>query len=132
MDKETLFYMSADQLEEVKPISSIYNLSGKVAVVTGTVGLALHVIHRLAECGAKVVFGGRTEMWGRMAEETLRDMGYDVSFKQTDVSKVEDCYALTAFAEETYASVDIVVPVAAVWGARAFVDMKEEEWDDVL
>lgn len=132
MDKETLFYMSADQLEEVKPIGSIFNLSGKVAVVTGTVGLALHVIHRLAECGARVVFGGRTEMWGRMAEETLRAMGYDVSFKQTDVKKVDDCYALTAFAEETYGPVDIVVPVAAVWGARAFVDMKEEEWDDVL
>ncbi len=132
MDKESLFYMSADQLEEVKPLKEIFDLSGKVAVVTGTVGLALHVISRLAECGAQVVFGSRTEVWGQMAEETLREMGYEVSFKQCDVTKVEDCYDLTAFAEKTYGPVSIVVPVAAVWGPRAFVDMKEEEWDAVL
>lgn len=115
-----------------KPLKDVFDLTGKVAVVTGTVGLALHVIHRLAACGAKVVFGSRTEAWGTMAEETLRGMGYEVSFKQTDVTKVDDCYALTSFAEETYGSVGIVVPVAAVWGPRAFVDMKEEEWDLVL
>jgi NAD(P)-dependent dehydrogenase (short-subunit alcohol dehydrogenase family) len=132
MDKETLFYMTADQLEEVKPLKDIFDLSGKVAVVTGTIGLAMHVINRLAECGARVVFGGRTKEWGQMAEEALRDLDYEVSFKQTDVRKVEDCYALVDFAEQTYGSVDIVVPVAATWSARAFVDMKEDEWDDVL
>jgi len=132
MDKETLFYMSADSLEDLKPMNEVFNLHGKVAVVTGTVGLAIFVINRLAECGAKVAFGGRTEEWGKLAEETLRDKGYDVSFFKTDVRKVEECYALTEFAEKKYGNVDIVVPVAATWGARAFVDMKEEEWDDVL
>lgn len=133
MDKETMFYMSADALEEIRPIGEIFDLSGKVAVVTGTVGLALFVVNRLAECGAKVFFGGRTGEWGRMAEETLREMGRDVTYKQTDVRKVEDCKALVAFAEEISGStVDIVVPVAATWGARAFVDVTEEEWNDIL
>ncbi len=132
MDKETLFYMSSDTLEELKPVSQVFDLSGKVAVVTGTVGLALSIINRLAECGARVVFGSRTEEWGKMAEETLKEKGYDVRYLKTDVRKVEDCYALTEFAEKTYGTVDIVVPAAAVWGARAFVDMKEEEWDDVI
>ena len=40
---------------------------------------------------------------------------------------MEDCYALVDFAEKTYGTVDIVVPVAATWSARAFVDMKQEE-----
>lgn len=132
MDKETLFYMSSDSLEDLKPISEVFDLHGKVAVVTGTVGLALSIINRLGECGAKVAFGGRTEEWGQMAEETLNGKGYDVSYQKTDVRKVEDCYALTEFAEKTYGSVDIVIPAAATWGARAFVDMKEEEWDDVI
>jgi NAD(P)-dependent dehydrogenase (short-subunit alcohol dehydrogenase family) len=132
MDKESLFFMTADQLEEVKPLKDVFDLTGKVAVVTGAVGLAMHVINRLAECGAQVAFGSRTAEQGHMAEETLRAMGYEARYWQTDVRSVEDCYALVAFAEETYGSVDIVVPVAATWGARAFVDMKEEEWDDVL
>ncbi len=132
MDKETLFYMSADTIEELKPVTEVFDLSGKVAVVTGTVGLALVVIDRLAQCGAKVVFGSRTEEWGLMAEEALREKGYEVKYLRTDVRKVEDCFALTRFAEENYGNVDIVVPVAATWGPRAFVDMKEEEWDDVI
>jgi len=132
MDNETLFLMSSDSLEDLKPLSKMLDLSGKVAVVTGTVGLALFVINRLAECGAKVVFGGRTEEWGRMAEETMKAKGYDVSYFKTDVRKVDECFALTEFAEKTYGTVDIVVPAAATWGARAFVDMKEEEWDDII
>ena len=132
MDKETLFCMSSDQLEDLKPMIEVFDLKGKVAVVTGTVGLALFIINRLAECGAKVVFGGRTEEWGKLAEETMKDKGYEVSYFKTDVRKVEDCFALTEFAEKTYGTVDIVVPAAATWGARAFVDMKEEEWDDII
>jgi NAD(P)-dependent dehydrogenase (short-subunit alcohol dehydrogenase family) len=132
LDNETLFQMSSDSLEDLKPKSEVFDLSGKVAVVTGTVGLALFVINRLAECGAKVVFGGRTEEWGKMAETTLKDKGYALSYLKTDVRKVDECYALTEFAEKTYGTVDIVVPAAATWGARAFVDMKEEEWDDVI
>lgn len=132
MDKETLFYISSDQLEDLQPIGKLFDLRGKVAVVTGTVGLALFVINRLAECGAKVVFGGRTKEWGELAEETMKEKGYDVSYFKTDVRKIEDCFALIKFAEETYKSVDIVVPTAATWGARAFVDMKEDEWDDII
>lgn len=132
MDKESLFYLSSDPLEELKSMSEVFDLSGKVAVVTGTVGLALFVINRLAECGAKVVFGGRTEEWGKMTEETMKEKGNDVRYFKTDVRKVDDCYALTEFADKTYGTVDIVVPAAATWGARAFVDMKEEEWDDVI
>ena len=108
--------MSADGLEDVKPIGRVFDLRGKVAVVTGTVGLALFVINRLAECGARVVFGGRTEEWGDLAESTLKEKGYDVAYRQTDVRKAADCRALVAFAEEKYGTVDIVVPVAAVWG----------------
>ena len=41
MDNESLFEMSADSLEDVEPIADVFNLSGKVAVVSGSVGLAL-------------------------------------------------------------------------------------------
>lgn len=133
MDKETLFDMSADALEDVEPIADVFDLSGKVAVVSGSVGLALFVINRLAECGASVVFGSRTQEWGDMAVQTLKDMGREnVAFKQTDVSNVEECRSLVEFAEKTFGSVDIVVPVAATWEARAFLDVEEDFFDRIL
>ncbi|MBO4353200.1 MAG: SDR family oxidoreductase [Eggerthellaceae bacterium] len=133
MDKETLFEMSADSLEDIEPIADVFDLSGKVAVVSGSVGLALFVINRLLECGAKVVFGARSQEWGDMAIEALEDLGYeDVAFKQFDTRNVGECADLVAFAEETFGPVDIVVPVAATWQARAFLDMDEELYDDVV
>jgi len=128
LDKETLFYMSVDQLDDSAPLPEVFDLSGKVALVTGTLGLALHVINRLSEMGAKVVFVGRSADVGKMVEDDMRDRGREVSYFQADVSKVEDCYAMVDFAEQTYGTVDIVVPVAATWSARAFVDMKHEEF----
>ncbi|RVU98545.1 SDR family NAD(P)-dependent oxidoreductase [Coriobacteriales bacterium OH1046] len=133
MDKETLFDMSADSLEDVAPISEVFDLSGKVAVVSGSVGLALFVINRLLECGAKVVFGARTQEWGDMALAALGDLGYeDAAFKQFDTRDVDECAGLVRFAEERFGPVDICVPVAATWQARAFLDMDEELYDDIV
>lgn len=132
MDEETLFEMSVDTLNDLPSIKDIYDLSGKVAVVSGTVGLALSVIYRLASCGAKVVFGARRENLGKMVEDHLRQMGLEVRFHKLDASSVESCQEIVAFAEETYGTVDIVVPVAAAFFARAFVDIKESEYDKIV
>ncbi len=133
MDNEELFELTSDQLEDVEPLTDIFDLTGKVAVVSGSVGLALHVVNRLLELGAKVVFGSRTQEWGDLALEVLNDRGYvDVAFKQFDTRSVADCQALVAFAEETFGPVDIVVPVAATWQARAFLDIEEEFYDNII
>ncbi|MBQ9058619.1 MAG: SDR family oxidoreductase [Atopobiaceae bacterium] len=133
MDKETLFEMSSDSLEDVEDFSEIMDLSDKVAVVSGSVGLALFVVRRLAELGAKVVFGARSEEWGEMALEALNDLGYeDVAFKAYDTRNVVESEELVKFAEEKFGPVDICVPVAATWQARAFLDMDEELYDDVV
>lgn len=132
MDEEMMFEMSAGSLEGLPSVGEMFDLTGKVAVVSGTIGLALSVIYRLASCGAKVVFGARREVIGQMAEERLREMGLDVRFHKLDVSSVESCREIVAFAEQTYGTVDIVVPVAAAFFARAFVDIKESEYDHIV
>lgn len=89
MNEEMMFEMSAGSLEDLPSVGEMFDLTGKVAVVSGTIGLALSVIYRLASCGAKVVFGARRETVGQMAEERLREMGLDVRFHKLDVSSVE-------------------------------------------
>ena len=132
MDEKKTFEMSAGSLNGLPSVGEMFDLTGKVAVVSGTIGLALNVIYRLAYCGAKVVFGARREAVGQMAEERLREMGFDVRFCQLDVSSVESCQQIVAFAEQTYGTVDIVIPVAAAFFARAFVDVKESEYDRIV
>ena len=46
MDNEDLFELTSDQLEDIEPLTDIFDLTGKVAVVSGSVGLALHVVNR--------------------------------------------------------------------------------------
>ncbi|MBR1828540.1 MAG: SDR family NAD(P)-dependent oxidoreductase [Atopobiaceae bacterium] len=133
MDKEDLFDMSSDSLEDVESFDELMDLSGKVAVVSGSVGLALFVVNRLAELGAKVVFGARSEEWGEMAVEALEDLGREnVVYHPYDTRDVAASEELVKFAEETFGPVDICVPVAATWQARAFLDMDEALYDDIV
>lgn len=133
MDKEDLFDMSSDSLEDVEPFSELMDLTGKVAVVSGSVGLAMFVVNRLAELGAKVVFGARSEEWGEMATEALEDLGREnVVYHPYDTRDVAASEELVKFAEETFGPVDICVPVAATWQARAFLDMDEALYDDII
>ena len=48
MDEEMMFEMSAGSLEDLPSVGEMFDLTGKVAVVSGTIGLALSVIYRLA------------------------------------------------------------------------------------
>lgn len=132
MNAELYFEMCAETIEDLIPVNDIFDLHGKVAVITGSVGLAFNVIYRLGECGAKVVFGSRTEELGKLVEQEMRDHGFEVTYKQTDVRKVESCQALVDYAESIYGTVDIVIPIAADFFARAFVDVKEEEFDQIV
>ena len=46
MDEEMMFEMSAGSLEGLPSVGEMFDLTGKVAVVSGTIGLALSVIYR--------------------------------------------------------------------------------------
>lgn len=133
MDYDAMFTITTCT-DDAKPLKEIFDLSGKTALVTGgCTGLGYSVARRLAEAGANVVIASRDAKKGAMIEKHLRDeFKYEVSYFSADVKKVDDCYAAVAFAEKKYGKLDILVPCAAVWYPRAFVDMKPEEFDDVI
>ena len=131
-DPETLAFKTLDQCA---PLSDVFGASikGKVAIVTGgATGLGFNVVNRLAEAGCRVVIACRNETRGTAAVDVLRQRGYDVSYCQTDVMKVDDCYAAVDFAVKTYGNVDILVNDAAVWDEMAYLDVTEQVWDRVI
>lgn len=116
----------------VPPLKYVFDVSGKVAIVTGgCTGLGFAVARRLGEGGAKVVIASRNEENGAKAQDYFRGKGYDVTYFKADVRDVDQCYAIVDFAEKTYGGVDILVPAAAVWDFYSAVDTPAEVFDDI-
>lgn len=82
-------------------------LKGKVIIVTGGgSGMGRDVALSLAKVGARLVIGNRREDSGQAVLEEIRSLGGEAVFRQTDVSRAEDCQALVQLALDSYGQVD--------------------------
>ena len=91
-----------------------YDLSGKVALVTGgTQGLGAAVARRMAESGAKVMFTGRSEEKGARRLAELKSLGYDVGFVAGDLADAEFCRRAVDAALDRFGRLDVLVNSAA-------------------
>jgi NAD(P)-dependent dehydrogenase (short-subunit alcohol dehydrogenase family) len=114
-------------------VQQLFDLSGRVAIVTGgSRGLGLEIAHGLGEAGARVVVTARRQEWLRPAEDELRAAGIDASAFDCDVA---DEQAVAALAEATlarYGPADILVNAAGIsWGAPA-LEMPADRWRSVM
>lgn len=91
-----------------------YDLSGKVALVTGgTQGLGAAVARRMAESGAKVMFTGRSDEKGAERLAALTSLGHDAAFIAGDLADESFCRAVVDAALERYGRLDVLVNSAA-------------------
>lgn len=115
------------------PLSHLFNLDGRVALVTGgSRGIGLMIARAFAQQGARVYISSRkTDACNQAALAINEEGGVCYSLPQ-DVSTVEGCKALAASLLAREDKLDILVNNAgAVWGAP--VDsFPEEGWDKVL
>ena len=89
-------------------MSTYFELTGKVAVVTGgTSGIGLEVARRFRDCGANVVIAGRRD--GTAIAEEI-----GATFCKTDVSEEDSVANLMKTAHEMYGSIDAVINCAGV------------------
>lgn len=132
MDPEALARGTLDHIASLQEVFCC-SLEGKVALVTGgSSGLGYNVVNRLCEAGARVVIASRNEIRGNRAVADFREKGYEVSFVQTDVKSVEACYHAVDVAVEKYGSLDILVANASGWSNRAYLDVSEDLFDDIM
>jgi NAD(P)-dependent dehydrogenase (short-subunit alcohol dehydrogenase family) len=102
-------------------------LEGKVAIVTGsTQGLGAAVARLFARSGAKVVLSGRSE---RNGDAVRRELGENVVFRKTDLSKTGDCRALVDAALGARDGIDILVKSAADTSRSAVDEFTPEFFD---
>jgi NAD(P)-dependent dehydrogenase (short-subunit alcohol dehydrogenase family) len=117
----------------VPTISQLFNLTGRVAIVTGgSRGLGREMPEGLAEAGAAIVLCARRQEWLAPTVSTFRAAGHQVEGVECDVASPAQVEELVNVAISTFGQVDILVNNAGLsWGAEP-EDMPLEKWHTVL
>jgi dehydrogenase/reductase SDR family protein 4 len=92
----------------------LFDLSGKVAVVTGaTRGIGRSIAEELARAGATVAICSRKADACEQARQELQKSGFEVLAQACNVSRKEELQALVDAATAKWGGIDIVVANAA-------------------
>jgi len=114
-------------------MNDLFQLTGKVAVVVGGAGeLCGAMAEGLAVAGANVVLADRDADKGRGRVERIAKAGGTVSFVLCEATKKESLEALLAEVVRKQGRVDILVNGAGINSARPFLEIPEEEFDQIM
>src|SRR3954468_20056678 len=108
-------------------LTSLYSLSGKVAVVIGGTGeLCGAMAEGLAAAGAEVVLVGRNEEKAKSRLERIQAAGGKAYFASAEASEKASVQQLLDTVLKRSGRVDILVNGAGVNSATPFVEISEE------
>ncbi|WP_375412024.1 SDR family NAD(P)-dependent oxidoreductase [uncultured Bradyrhizobium sp.] len=111
--------------------TSIFDLSGRVAVITGgNGGIGLGIAQALAAAGCSVSIWGRNAEKNRSAAATMAGAPGEVDARVCDVTDVGSVKSAMAATLERFGRVDGCFANAGIGGGgrHAFIDRTEEQW----
>ncbi len=110
-----------------------YDLSGKVAIVTGGGrGIGRAIALELARAGASVVVASRTESELEAVAKEIRSAGGTALAMVTGLTVTEQIENLVEVTVREFGRVDILVNNAARSYMRPLLDFEEEGWDRIF
>jgi len=113
---------------------SLFDLSGKVALITGaTRGIGKSIAEEMARAGAKVVVSSRKAEACEAVKKEFEAQGFQVLARPCNVSRKEELQALVDATLETWGRIDIVVANAAAnpyYGP--LTEIPDEAFDKVI
>jgi NAD(P)-dependent dehydrogenase (short-subunit alcohol dehydrogenase family) len=117
----------------VADVRSLFDLTGKVAVVTGgSRGLGLEMAQGLGEAGARVLVSGRRQPWLDEAVAALRAAGVAAEGFMGSVTDPAEVAGLVERALSAFGRIDILVNCAGTsWGAPT-LEMPLAQWQRVM
>ena len=110
---------------------SIFDLSGKVAIVTGAnKGLGQAIALALAEAGADIAAVGTNDV--AETQGRVEGFGRRFTFVKADLSSTEPIARIVATVVAELGGVDILVNNSGIIRRNEAVDFSEEDWDAVM
>lgn len=114
-------------------MSELFDLGGRVAIVTGTSrGLGLYMARALARAGADLVLTSRNRERLAGSEAEIRGLGRRAISLELDVRNLESIEKMVAEAEGALGHVDILVNNAGCNVRKLALDVTWEDWNLIL
>jgi len=114
-------------------INNLFDLSGKVALVTGgSHGIGFAVAKTLAEAGAKVCINGRSEDKLAASKAEFKALGLDIFTVAFDVTEEADVDRGISIIEKEVGAIDILVNNAGIIKRIPILDMPVSEFKEVI
>lgn len=131
----TLYWVYKEYVKkfERKIMTNLFNLQGKVALVTGaSSGLGVQFAKALAGQGADVVIAARRVEKLEAVKKEIEAMGVKCHAVKCDVTDTANVIAMVAEAEAVMGKIDILVNNAGVGDTAPATDMPEDMWNRVI
>lgn len=125
--------MSDTHARATPSIAQLFDLSGKVAIVTGgALGIGQAIARRLAEAGAAVVIADINLEAARATADEIAGRGAKAFALRADASRVEEAQATVRQTVEQFGRLDILVNDAGIFPFTPALELTEAQWDRVL
>lgn len=112
-------------------MNSLFDLSGKVAIVTGAArGIGEGIAIELAKSGANVVVSDIIS--GENTVKKIKGLGRKSIYIKTDVSNESDVKNLIDETMKKFGKIDILVNNAGIYRAAPTITVSEEDWEKTI
>jgi 2-deoxy-D-gluconate 3-dehydrogenase len=112
---------------------NLFDLSGRVAVVTGgNGGIGLGMARGLAHAGANIAVAGRNSDKNAKAEAELKALGVETISVVTDVTKEESCRKMVEETTARFGRLDILLNNAGMNIRKLPEELSLAEWHTVM
>jgi NAD(P)-dependent dehydrogenase (short-subunit alcohol dehydrogenase family) len=123
----------ASKREARMHVKDLFDLSGKVALVTGgSRGLGKEIATGLGQAGAVLAITARRASWLQQASTDLAAHNIDCLALESDVSQPEQVSPLVSEVLKRFGKIDILVNNAGITWASPAEEMPLEKWKTVL
>lgn len=114
-------------------IKKLFNVSGKVALITGaTGGFGGAASRGLAAAGAKVMATARTVPSLEKLVKEIREDGGEASFSPGDSVNYEDVKRVVKDTVDTYGGIDILITAAGINKVGPIIEQPVKDWENVI